>query len=281
MKNMKTTLCLLATMLIGVAVLPNARADEWNKKTIMTFSQAVEVPGKILPAGTYTFRLLDSQSDRHIVQIFDADNTHLITTVIAINDYRLRPTGETVVKFSEQPADAPEALKAWFYPGDNFGQEFVYPKKRAMELAQLSKSTVPSSEGNEAPMTAYNSEQKEVEVNKEFQTSPSNNEQSAATTPAPAETANNNESHEAHEAAEAREKADKDRQQAEQKAAQDREQADAKAARDRDEANEKSKTLEAHNRTELPQTGSSMPLIALLAAISLSLAAALKLFVKQ
>ena len=66
-----------------------------------------------------------------------------------------------------------------------------------------------------------------------------------------------------------------------QKAAQDREEANAKAAKDRDEANEKSKTLEAQNRTELPQTGSSMPLIALLAAISLSLAAALKLFVKQ
>ena len=240
MKNMKTTICLLATMFIGAAVLPSARADEWNKKTQLTFSQSVEVPGKILPAGTYTFKLLDSPADRHIVQIFDADGTHLITTVMAINNYRLKPTGETVIKFSEQPADAPEALKAWFYPGDNFGQEFVYPKKRAIELAQASKSVVPSSEASEessmrtAPVTAYNSEEKEVEVNKEIQTSPST--EVVTTSPAPATTvttpAPSVESH------------------------------------------------EAHNRTELPQTGSSMPLIALLGALSLSFAFALKLFVK-
>ena len=73
MKVVKTILVVLALSLLGATLAPGARADEWNKKTVMTFSQPIEIPGQILPAGTYTFRLLDSPSDRHIVQIFSAD----------------------------------------------------------------------------------------------------------------------------------------------------------------------------------------------------------------
>ena len=95
MKNIKAVFCLLAITLFGATLQPSARADTWSKKTVVTFSQAVEVPGKILPAGTYTFQLLDSPSDRHIVQIFNADGSQIIATILAINDYRLKPTGET------------------------------------------------------------------------------------------------------------------------------------------------------------------------------------------
>lgn len=130
--------------MLGAAVLPSARADESNKKTIVTFSQAMEVPGKILPAGTYTFQLLDSPADRHIVQIFNADGSQVITTVLAINDYRLQPAGQTVLKFTGPTGDSPDALRAWFNPGDGFGQEFVYPKARALQLAQTMNTIVPS-----------------------------------------------------------------------------------------------------------------------------------------
>ena len=144
MKAYKVLLSLFVATLLSVTVLPGANADTYNKKTVITFSQDVEVPGKILPAGTYTFRLLDSPADRHIVQIYDADGTHLITTVLAINDYHLKPAGDTILKFNERPGDSPEALRAWFYPGDNFGQAFVYPKERAIQLAQSNKYDVPS-----------------------------------------------------------------------------------------------------------------------------------------
>ena len=180
MKNVKAVFCLLAVALLGATVLPSARADEWNKKTVVTFSQAVEVPGKVLPAGTYTFVLLDSTSDRHIVQIFNADGTHIIATILAINDYRLQSTGDTVMKFSERPGDSPEALRAWFYPGDNFGQEFVYPKTRAMQLAQTTKVAVPAIAAEEiddkvmrtVPIVAVTPDEKEVEVVTVIQTTP-------------------------------------------------------------------------------------------------------------
>ncbi|HUD98170.1 MAG TPA: hypothetical protein VMR62_01255 [Bryobacteraceae bacterium] len=128
--------------LVGVVFSPGAKAEDWNQKTVMTFSGPVEIPGVhmkgwgVLPAGTYVFKLLDSQSDRHIVQIFNADQTQIIATILAIPNYRLKATGKTVVTFRERPAGEPEALRAWFYPGQNFGQEFVYPKARAVELAK-------------------------------------------------------------------------------------------------------------------------------------------------
>src|SRR5271170_8107643 len=105
MKFVNTIMVVLALSLLGATLAPGARADEWNKKTVMTFSQPVEIPGQVLPAGTYMFKLANSQSDRHIVQIFNASGSHIIATVLAINDYRLAPTGRTVVKFAERSGD--------------------------------------------------------------------------------------------------------------------------------------------------------------------------------
>ncbi len=180
MHPFKALISLFAVTLLGATVLPSAQADTWNKKTVVTFSQAVEVPGEILPAGTYTFQLLDSQSDRHIVQIFNADGSQILATILAINNYRLQSTGDTVMKFSERPGDSPEALRAWFYPGDNFGQEFVYPKPRAIVLAQTAKVIVPAVAADTIddsviktiPIVAVTPDQKEVEVTKVIQTTP-------------------------------------------------------------------------------------------------------------
>jgi hypothetical protein len=128
-----------------LVILP-AAADQWNKKTIVTFSQPVELPGIVLPAGTYVFKLFDSLSNRNIVQVFNADETKIFTTILAIPNYRLEPSEETILRFDERPRDLPEALRAWFYPGDNFGQEFVYPKSRALQLAETTHMPVLSRE---------------------------------------------------------------------------------------------------------------------------------------
>jgi len=188
MKFLRTIFAVLALTLLGATLATGARADEWNKKTVMTFSQPVEIPGQILPAGTYTFVLLDSPADRHIVQIFTADGSHLITTVLAINNYRLKPTGDTVVKFAERAGDNPEALKAWFYPGDNFGQEFVYSKKRAIELAVIVKEPIPALAADDTdikstPIVAETPEQKEVPVAEVIMVTPAPAE--VVATPAP------------------------------------------------------------------------------------------------
>ena len=146
LRAVTTTVFSLALM--GVVFSAGAKADEWNNKTVMTFSGPVEIPGVhlkgwgVLPAGTYVFKLLDSQSDRHIVQIFNKEETVVYATILAIPNYRLRATGKTVVTFRERPAGLPEALRAWFYPGKVWGEEFVYPRAKAVELAKTANTPV-------------------------------------------------------------------------------------------------------------------------------------------
>jgi hypothetical protein len=135
-------------LLVGLALaggtIQQAVADEWNQKTIFTFSGPVEIPGQVLEAGTYVFKLADSQSDRNIVQVFNKDENHLYGTFLTIPDERLRPAGKPIISFEERPAGSPEAIRAWFYPGENIGHDFVYPKPRAVVLAKANNTPVPS-----------------------------------------------------------------------------------------------------------------------------------------
>jgi hypothetical protein len=116
----------LCTLLFCTALAPGSKADLWNKKTIVTFNDSVEIPGQVLPAGTYVFKLADSFSDRHSVQIWNADENQLFATILAVPSTRLESTDESLFEFEERPSNSPMALKYWFYPGDTTGQEFAY-----------------------------------------------------------------------------------------------------------------------------------------------------------
>jgi hypothetical protein len=148
MKLFKALTTLSCMALMGISFAPGVRASDWDRKTEITFSGPVEIPAVhltgwgVLPAGTYVFRILDSSSDRHIVQIFNKDETVIYATILAIPNYRLKATNKTVMTFRERPAGQPEALRAWFYPGRNWGEEFVYPKAKAIELATTTKTPV-------------------------------------------------------------------------------------------------------------------------------------------
>ncbi len=126
MRAMKALVLIICAALICVAAVPVAKADPWNKKTIVTLNDSLEIPGMVLDPGTYIFQLADSQSNRHIVQIWTEDGQHLITTILAVPARRQAVSGESVFYFDERPANTPMALRSWFYPGDNTGQEFVY-----------------------------------------------------------------------------------------------------------------------------------------------------------
>ncbi len=132
-------------MLCGIAlsvVAFRAQADQWDKRTILTIDQPIQVMNTFLEPGKYVFKLADSNSDRHIVQIFNGDQTHIIDTILAIPNYRLQPTGNSRFMFWETPPGSVRALRAWFYPGDNFGQEFRYPKQlRQLAVAQTTVVT--------------------------------------------------------------------------------------------------------------------------------------------
>lgn len=190
---------MLAVTLLVATFATGARAQALlSRRTVVTFNQPVEIPGQVLPAGTYTIELFKTFSYRHIIHFFNADRTKLFATVLAIPNYRLTPTGDTTMTFAERPGNAPNALKAWFYPGDTFGHEFVYPKARAVELAQVTHEAVPAIETEPAPVEqlttepifAETPEQKEVTVAEVFPTQPPATERLAPTaTPALPKTA--------------------------------------------------------------------------------------------
>lgn len=129
-----TAACCAATLLMAAP----APAQPANKLTYVTFSGPVSLPGTTLPAGTYAFRLADSPADRHIVQVFNRDETKLFTTLLAVPAERDQADGEPVVTFAETPSDRPPAVRYWYYAGEKGGNEFVYPKNQAMMIARAS-----------------------------------------------------------------------------------------------------------------------------------------------
>ena len=139
MRVLKAVICATA---MTVAFAPSARADEWNKKTILTFSGPVQIPGATLPAGSYVFKLADIPGNRHVVQVFDKDEKKIYTTMLAIPNERLEPSDNPVVLFSERASGSPQAIKVWFYPGNRVGNEFVYPKSQAMRIAKETHQSV-------------------------------------------------------------------------------------------------------------------------------------------
>ncbi|HMF96989.1 MAG TPA: hypothetical protein VKE96_21970 [Vicinamibacterales bacterium] len=139
MRVVKAFCCAAA---ITAFVTPAAHADEWNKKTILTFSGPVQVPGATLPAGSYVFKLADIPGNRHVVQVFNKDETKIYTTILAIPNERLEPTDKPVVLFAERARGTPQAVKVWYYPGVRTGDEFVYPRSQAMAIARATHERV-------------------------------------------------------------------------------------------------------------------------------------------
>jgi pyruvate/2-oxoglutarate dehydrogenase complex dihydrolipoamide acyltransferase (E2) component len=140
--------------LLATSFVPKAHGDAWDKMTIVTVNQPIIAGDKVLQPGTYVWKLLDSQSNRHVVQIFDKNQDRLETTILAIPDYRLQPTGHSQFAFWETPAGVPKAVRAWFYPGDNFGQAFPYPKKLVAQLASAAPTPIPTAYKEPEPASA-------------------------------------------------------------------------------------------------------------------------------
>ena len=201
-KTVKLLAILFCSGLLYSVVSPSAKADEWDKKTIVTLSGPVNVAGHRLDAGTYVFKLADT-NDRHVVQIFNQDESQVIATILAIPDYRVTPTGDTTIKFSETSegsttsgtlGEAGVPIKEWFYPGDNMGQEFPVKPAPAPAEAATAEPTPPAPAQAEAAPAPQPEEPPAVTPPAQTETQPEAQEPASAqtepapATPAPAET---------------------------------------------------------------------------------------------
>ena len=176
----KPGMILAAALALGLTPF-GVQADEHDKKTVITIDEPIQVVDTYLEPGTYVFKLIESSSDRHTVEIYNKNESHLIKLMFAVPNYRLRPTSSNHSQFTfwETPAGTPKAVKAWFYPGDNYGHEFPYPSnvKQLSSAATATTTAQVSANVKEADKDADKTEDKLEAQRKE--------EQSAAVTPAP------------------------------------------------------------------------------------------------
>jgi hypothetical protein len=170
-----------------------ASADEYSKRTVVTINEPVIVAGVeqvTLQPGKYVIKLLNHDHNRNIVLFYNERENKLFATVMAINNYRLFPTDKTVLKYWETPGANPPALRAWFPPGDHWGQEFVYPKVVALRIATETGAkvlTAPARTEEElvtAPVTEIEATGKEVSLEEAFVAPPE--EELANAEPGPA-----------------------------------------------------------------------------------------------
>jgi hypothetical protein len=147
--NNQKKLMILATMLAFLVMLPVARASEEDQATKLTFNKAVQIPGRVLPAGTYWFILADSHGTPDVIHIFNSDRSMLYATILTVNAERSNPTDNTAITFADRGSMQPETIVTWFYPGYTSGHEFVFSNHEEKELAQVKHHTVMATELDE------------------------------------------------------------------------------------------------------------------------------------
>jgi Protein of unknown function (DUF2911) len=140
MINRKVFATLGLLLAFGI-MLPVTRASEMDQATKLTFSQSVQIPGRVLPAGTYWF-MVDPIPGSHIVRIFSEDRSTVYATLQTISAEYLEPSKDTEVTFADRGSMQPEAIVTWFYPGRTIGHEFLYSKQDQKEIAQAKQHTV-------------------------------------------------------------------------------------------------------------------------------------------
>ena len=148
----KKVLFTIALILASIAILPSARADEQDQATKMTFNQPVQIPGRILPAGTYWFVLAKTEttSYQHVVRVFSLDRSTLYATLLTIETQPATPAAKTVVTLADRGPDSPKAIVSWLYrgswyfPGFEYGHQFVYSSPDKQDLAGAKQETVTS-----------------------------------------------------------------------------------------------------------------------------------------
>jgi hypothetical protein len=154
MKTIRVALAVLACLAIAHTV------EAQQRRTKVRFSAPIEIPNPsaptgvmVLPPGEYMFALADTGTSHHVVRVTDPTGQKVHSMVLTMPDYRLNATSKTVMYLGERPAGQPLAIKSWFYPGNNTGERFIYPKNRAQALAAEVKQPVPSRVA-EGPITA-------------------------------------------------------------------------------------------------------------------------------
>ena len=141
---MRTLRAFTALSALGVFLFLGASslvADEaW--RTPLTISEPTEIPGMVLQPGKYVVQVQNTKETRMVVQFLQGDQTKAVAQAIGVPNYRVTISDGAQFTYFQRAEGSPQALKMWFYPGNNFGIEFVYPREKAMMIAKTSREEV-------------------------------------------------------------------------------------------------------------------------------------------
>jgi hypothetical protein len=128
MRKLSAVPLVVAAVLFTLSLVCNVKADDWNKKTVVTFEQNVEIPGQVLPAGTYVFKLFPSNSQRFLVQVWTEGESELLATLVTVGDSYPNESGKSYFVLDTTGTDEgyPPAVVSWFFAGGNEGRDFIY-----------------------------------------------------------------------------------------------------------------------------------------------------------
>ena len=116
---------------ISSAVAVPAFADVQDRTTTVEFTTPTRLPGITLQPGKYVFRLAQPVARQNVVEVFSADGSKKLATVLTV-DYDRPLVGKTTTVMFENTN--PPALRAWYFPGETVGRAFVYTEDEARTL---------------------------------------------------------------------------------------------------------------------------------------------------
>jgi len=136
-------------IVVGFAILITvvcATAGPSSRRSKITFTGSIRVPGATLSAGTYYFST-PSPDARTLVRV-ENENRELVAQFMGLSDYR-RESGHTVIIIFGDHECGPKAIKSWFYAGGSSGIRFVYSEQEAALIAASCNEPVPETHDKE------------------------------------------------------------------------------------------------------------------------------------
>jgi hypothetical protein len=121
MKILRVLALVAGATILAVSMVPTAKA--FDEKTVVTFSEAVELPGGVvLQPGKYTLSVLPN--NKKVVRIMNSEQTRLYAMVFADPVQRARAPERAEVTLHGTSVGKPRPLCVWFYPGERTGWVF-------------------------------------------------------------------------------------------------------------------------------------------------------------
>jgi LPXTG-motif cell wall-anchored protein len=149
---------------LGFASLLLAQGTPVQRTTKLNIAEPTEISGTILQPGAYMMRVHDFKDGKVQVQVTDESEKQVFATVTAMRMRRNLDTNQQQAdqtEFTYTTANGHPALATWFYPGDEWGEQFTSGKAtwpaETVAVAQTPEAVkAPEPAPAPAPVAAYN-----------------------------------------------------------------------------------------------------------------------------